>query len=150
MLMAVKDYQRSFTTQRTPEEVFAVISNVKSWWTRDTEGSAAVVGDEFTIHFGKLWKTMRVIDARPGAHIAWEVVDCHMPFLKNVKEWKGTIMRFDIASGKAGARVTLTHVGLTPDIECYGACEKGWAYFFGECLPNVLGKRTPHTRERKS
>lgn len=144
--MAQKNFELTFTTGSSPEEVYRAIGNVKGWWTRNSEGRTVAVGDEFTIRFGELWKTMRVITAVPFRTIAWEVVDCHLPFVKDVKEWKGTTIRFAIGTSRSGTQVRLTHIGLTPRLECYGACEEGWAHYFGEALPMALERSTDPRR----
>lgn len=145
-----KNYTRSFATTHSAQEVYDTISNVKGWWTPNTDGTATRTGDEFTIHFGKLWKTMRVTKAQPGKRIEWQVIDCHMPFLTDKKEWKGTTLRFDLEAVPTGTTVTLTHLGLVPGLQCYEACENAWGYYFGEELPKALREAAKQKRPMKT
>ena len=41
----------------------------------------------------------------------------------------------------------MTHVGLTPDKECYEDCNKGWSFYVGESLRKLIteGKGLPGT-----
>jgi hypothetical protein len=46
--------------------------------------------------------------------------------------------------------LTFTHIGLTPQVECFDQCEKGWDYFIGESLYKLIteGAGLPDTTAR--
>ncbi len=50
-----------------------------------------------------------------------------------------------------GTQLSFTHIGLTPGVECYAQCEKGWNYFIGISLFKLIteGAGVPDTSERK-
>ena len=149
--MNATNYQYRFTVQATPEQVYAAITRVSDWWTINTEGSTRAVGDEFTVRFGDVHLTkQRVTEAVPGKRIVWLVIESHLPWLKDLEEWKGTELVFDIATTKAGAELTFTHIGLTPQVECFEQCEKGWDYFLGQSLFKLIteGVGLPDTTAR--
>lgn len=154
--MDTPNYTRSFVVQRTPEQVYDAISRIAAWWTINTEGSADRVGDAFTITFsdpdGQLVHrtTQRITEAVPGKRLAWTVTACNMPWLKDKEEWKGTTMVFDIAPEGTGARISFTHVGLTPQVECFEQCDRGWEYFLDESLLKLIntGAGQPDTSAR--
>lgn len=155
--METSNYTRTIVVPRTPQEVYDAIRRIAAWWTINTEGSADRVGDVFTISFfdpasGQLVHrtVQRITEAVPGKNLAWTVTECHMPWLKDQEEWKGTTMVFDIAPEAQGTRLTLTHIGLTPQVECFEQCERGWAYFLDTSLRELIvtGTGRPDTTQR--
>jgi hypothetical protein len=148
--MKTKNYERTFTVKKTPKEVHDAICRVKDWWTINTDGRATAVGDEFTVDFPGIHRTtQRVTELVPGERITWRVTRSRLTFIKDQKEWKGTDIVFDIAATANGTRLTMTHVGLSPSVECYAQCSKGWDYFFGVSLFKLLatGKGQPDTEK---
>lgn len=149
--MNAKNYSCSFTVTCSPGEAFDGICRVREWWTVNTDGSASEVGDEFTVQFGDVHLSMQqVMDAVPGRHMVWRVTQSHMPWLQDKEEWKGTEMIFNISEELTGTRITFTHIGLAPQSECFAQCEKGWGYFIGTSLRDLLteGAGKPDTTER--
>lgn len=149
--MNVTDYQHRFTVQATPVRVFEAITRVSEWWTINTEGKSKDVDDEFTVQFGDVHLTkQRVTEAVPGKRVVWRVIESLLPWLKDREEWKGTELVFDIAATNKGTELTFTHIGLTPQVECFDQCEKGWDYFIGESLYKLITEGTglPDTTAR--
>jgi hypothetical protein len=149
--MSDSNYKSTFVVPKTPAEVYDAITRVTDWWTINTDGSTKAVGDEFTVQFGDVHRTtQRITGAVIGERIVWHVTESHLPWLKDSEEWKGTDIVFSIAATAEGTRLTVTHIGLTPDVECYTQCEKGWDYFIGTSLYKLLteGAGLPDTTER--
>ncbi len=48
MMMNTQDFTVTFSVDRTPEEVFAAINDVRNWWTGEIEGPTDVLGACFT------------------------------------------------------------------------------------------------------
>ena len=70
--------------------------------------------------------------------------------MKDREEWKGTELVFEIKTTDEGTQLTFTHIGLTPQVECFAQCEKGWDFFIGTSLHQLitLGVGQPDTTER--
>jgi len=120
---------------------------VIAWWSEDFKGSSQTIGDEFSVTFGNLhYSKHKVLDFLPFKRIVWLVTDSKLSFLKNQKEWTGTRNIFEISTENGKTKLTFTHVGLLPNIECYGDCSKGWNYYLQESLlPFILtGKGKPN------
>lgn len=47
--------------------------------------------------------------------------------------------------GKTELRVT--HVGLVPEFECFDACSRGWSFYIGESLRDLLTTGTGQPAE---
>lgn len=143
------NYTRTFLVPRAPGEVYDAIRDIAAWWTINMEGTADKVGDHFTITFhdpvtGQLVHrtTQRIAEVDPGKRLAWTVTECHMPWLKDTEEWKGTTMVFDLVPVPEGTRIDFTHIGLTSQVECFEQCERGWAYFLIESLQELIATGT--------
>lgn len=131
-----QDLSFSFLLDQSPEKVFTAVNNVRGWWSAKTEGNTQQEGDEFIyrhkdMHYSK-HKLTAVI---PNKKVVWLVTDSSLSFLKQKKdEWTGTEVIFDIAKEGDKTRLTFTHIGLYPEVECYEACKGGWSYYLHESL----------------
>lgn len=124
------DLTHSFTVDSTPPQVFDAVVDVRGWW-------GGIVGDTATesaewvyavpdIHFTK-FRTTRLV---PGELVEWLCVDSYLSFPEDKHEWTGTTVRFEITPDAAGGtRLTFTHVGLTPQVECYDVCQTAWGQY---------------------
>ena len=140
----------TFTVERTPEEVFAAINDVRGWWSGRIEGASDVLGAEFTytvpeIHYSKF----RITELVPGRRVAWHVLDSHLSFIADKDEWTGTTVVFAIAERDGGTEVRFTHKGLRPDHECYGVCAHAWGKYINGSLRDLIesGNGRPNSFE---
>lgn len=140
--MKNQDYQTSFTTTASAQEAFKKISNVSGWWSKHFEGESEKSGDVFTVRFGpqgeKDMYKIQVTEATPGKRIVWKVVDSKQDWVKNSSEWTGTEIMWDISAKNDGAKITMTHHGLGPALECFEKCTGGWNWLTGESLSKLL------------
>jgi hypothetical protein len=58
----------------------------------------------------------------------------------------------NLSSADGQTRVTMTHLGLLPGIECYNDCSTGWNFYVGQSLLQLLtgGKGLPDQRSKTS
>ena len=124
--MANSDYTCSIQAPVPAADAFEKIARVSEWWAKNFEGSARKLGDTFTVRFGETFVDFRISEAAPGRRIVWQVANCNLHWLKNKTEWNGTSVAWDLAPSNGATTVTMTHHGLTPEVECYSACENGW------------------------
>ena len=113
---------------------FSAVDNVAAWWTENFEGSTQQPGDIFTVRFGEVFITSQVTERIPGHKIVWLVLDCNKPWLKNTKEWNGTEMAWEIIEKGDKTLLHLTHVGLTPEAECFDVCSNAWGEYLRQSL----------------
>jgi hypothetical protein len=49
--MTNQNLSTTISVDRTPQEAFGAINNVRGWWSKEIEGSTNKLGDEFTYHY---------------------------------------------------------------------------------------------------
>ena len=132
-------YSTSFTVEQPPEEVYAAILDVPAWWTGQIDGPTAEVGSEFTYrHPPQHYSRQRVVALEPARRVVWRVTDSDLPFVSEPAEWTGSEIVFEIGATAGGTVLRFTHVGLVPDVECYGACSIGWQHYVGNSLRRLI------------
>lgn len=120
-------------------EVFEKISRIGEWWAVNFKGSATNLHDQFTVHFARTtWALMEIVEADPGRRVIWKVVECYLPIFKDPYVWKNNLIAWEIVPDGNLTRVTMTHIGLFPGVECYEDCCKGWGFYIGESLQKLL------------
>jgi Activator of Hsp90 ATPase homolog 1-like protein len=132
-------FSMSFTVERTPEEVFAAVNDVRGWWSGDIEGDTADLGDEFTyrhedVHYSK----QRITESIPGERVVWHVLDGYLGFVEDKTEWTGTEIVFEITRQGDATVLRFTHVGLLPAYECFDNCSSAWSFYINSSLRNLI------------
>lgn len=134
---SMKSYSFEIETSKSPEEVFELLLEIQQWWSgiydETITGESKKVDDEFSfsagggLHFSR----QKLLEQRPYKKIVWEVTESNLSFLDNPKEWEHTRLQFDIVE-KANnkTKITFTHEGLIPHIECYEQCSSAWTKYF--------------------
>lgn len=144
--MDTSDFTIKLLVDQSPKEAFDAINHVRAWWTENIEGGSQKLNDEFTVRFGDVHvSTQKLIELIPDKKIVWLVTDSKLNFLDNKQEWTNTTIGFEIAEQGSKTKICFTHQGLTPQIECYNNCTKGWNQYINGSLFKLLteGKGAP-------
>jgi uncharacterized protein YndB with AHSA1/START domain len=137
--MAHEGFTTGFTVDRSPEQVYAAIMDVRAWWTGEIEGSADQHGAEFTYRYQDLHRsTQRVTELVPGKRVVWRVVEGRIGFVRDTTEWTGTEIIFDLAPVDGGTAVRFTHAGLLPTYECFDSCSNAWTHYVEQSLRDLI------------
>ena len=151
--MNEKSLTLAFATDRTPEEAFAAITDVRGWWSGEIEGPTDELGASFTYRYQDIHRsTQQITELVPGRRVAWHVVDGYLGFVEDETEWTGTDITFDIAATGSGTEVRFTHAGLVPQGECYDSCSNAWGFYINTSLRNLItsGAGQPNDKELAS
>lgn len=117
--MTDQHFSTTFAVDRTPETVFDAVRDVRGWWSRTLTGRSEKPGDVFTYEVPGIHRaTIEVTEVIPCERVVWRVLD-----------------------------VRFTHVGLTPAFECFDACRKGWSFYIGTSLHDLIATGTGHPDE---
>lgn len=143
-----KNLTITMSFDESPKKVFDAIANVRGWWAEDLKGSSNKLGGKFTYQYKDIHKsTQKVTEFVPNKKIVWHVTESNLSFLKQKDEWTGTDVIFEITKKGDKTQLRFTHVGLTPDVECYDACFEGWGYYIKKSLKSLIktgeGKTNP-------
>lgn len=133
--MHKEDFVYRFTSSQTPEAVFPVLLDVRSWWVgiygETITGESLQLNDSFSFEAGggMHFSRQQLVEIIPAKRIVWLVTDSHLSFLSDASEWTNTRISFDIDNEGDKTMITFTHTGLTPGIECYDQCSAGWTSY---------------------
>ena len=145
-----QNYSISFEVDQSPDEVFAAIINVRGWWSEEIEGRTDELG-EFNYHYQDIHRcSIRITGLTPGRQVAWHITDNYFNFVEHKSEWTDTDIVFDIAQKGNKTEVCFTHVGLTPEYECYSVCSDSWGTYINGSLRDLItkGEGQPNQNER--
>src|SRR4026208_2357835 len=121
--MKEQDYHTSVMVDATAHEAFESINSVTKWWTENLEGSSQKPGDEFTVRFGDVhYSRQKLVEVIPDKKVVWLVIDSKLNFIEDKQEWTNTKISFEISTQNNKTEILFTHIGLVPEIECFGAC----------------------------
>lgn len=133
--MSTQNFSYTFTTSKSPNEVFDTLINPKNWWIdlhdEVITGSSEKINDEFVFDAGNgvHHTVQKLVELISEEKIAWEVTDSNLTFASKTDEWTGTKIRFDISKEDDKTKIAFTHDGLTPEFECYGGCSGAWSQY---------------------
>lgn len=100
-------------------------------YAEEITGSSDSIGDEFSFSAGggMHYSRQKLIELAPDNKIVWLVTDSNLTFLKKTDEWVDTKICFEIAKEGDKTILTFSHIGLVPQIECYGGCSSAWTEY---------------------
>ncbi len=128
-----------------------MIANLPGWWGVTFTGEADKQNDKFTVKMGgDSFFHFSVTQAVPGKRLVWLVTDCHMPWFNHKTEWTDTQLVFDLQENDGTTEVAFTHVGLTPNVECYKDCKPGWTHWITTSLHAYLTTGTGVFKQPKA
>jgi hypothetical protein len=140
-----------FSVEQTPVEVFHAINNVRGWWSEDIEGGTGRVGAEFAYRYRDSHRCrIKVTQLVPGERVTWHVLDNYFDFTQDTAEWKDTGIHFEITARDGETELRFTHIGLTPEYECFDICSNSWSFYLNTSLRTLIrtGQGLPNRKEQ--
>ena len=144
--MNIQDFTTTILVDKTPQEIFDAINNVRGWWSGEIEGETNTPGAEFTYQVpGTHISKQKITEFIPAKKVVWHVTDANLSYLKDKSEWRGTDIVFEIKKTGDKTEVRFTHKGLVPACECYDAVSNAWSMLINDNLRNLIitGKDQP-------
>lgn len=112
-------------------EALTTQAGIRRWWTESSDVDPRV-GGRISIRFGQTFKEMQIDVLQADTEVRWRVLAANLvvPGLSRADEWVGTTIVFQLEPEAAQVtRLHLTHIGLTPQVECFELCSQGWLQF---------------------
>lgn len=126
-IMSEQSFSVTITVDKTPEQAFAAVMNLRGWWLAEPIGEFARVGDTFEFEVPDAHCTTHVLtELVPSERVVWHVSEGWMGFVTDTTEWDGTDTVFEVTRVGDKTQVRFTHVGLVPSLECYDSCSSNW------------------------
>ena len=145
-----QNFSSTISVNKTPQEAFDAINNVRGWWSENIRGGTDKLGDEFTyrykdVHYCKI----KIAELIPGKKVVWHVLDNRFNFTKDESEWKGTDVIFEISEKGNETEIRFIHRGLVPEYECFDVCSNAWGSYVNGSLRSLIstGKGRPNPKE---
>lgn len=133
------DFTTSIIVDQSPAMVFKAINNVRGWWQGEITGNTEKINNEFTYQMADFHLTkQKIVELIPNKKVVWRVTESKINFVADKNEWLNTTITFDIAAEKDKTKVTFTHKGLVPEIECYGGCSGAWSQLIEQSLFSLI------------
>lgn len=146
--MKNQNFNAVFLFDQSTKEVFDAVTNVRGWWSETVEGGTHNLNDEFIYRYADLhYSKQKLTEVIPNKKVVWLVTDSNLTFVDNKTEWTGTQVVFEITEKAGQTQLSFTHVGLSPQVECYKACSGGWTFYLQSlCTLITTGKGQPDVK----
>lgn len=135
------DYQTSFSTSADRETSFyAITKEIDKWWGK-VDNSVDKLGDEFSIFFGDTEWRFKINLYVPFEKVNWHCIKAKHVHdgLQNIQEeWLNTNVVWEITQVNDKVKITITHLGLNENLNCFEVCKAGWDYYISTSLRNYL------------
>ncbi len=151
--MENKNFTTAILVDKTREEVFNAIKNVRGWWSENIDGNTDKLDAEFLYHYKAVHICkMKIIEFVPEKKVVWLVLENQFNFTTDQSEWKGNKIDFEISEKDNQTQIIFTQMGLTADYECYNVCQDAWTSYIQGSLKDLIttGKGKPNTKEDDS
>lgn len=94
---------------------------------------------EFVYEVPRIHRTRaRIAELSAGRRIVWHVIENWFASRPDLGELAGSDIVFEIEPTDEGARLTFTHIGLTPALECFDSCAMAWSHHALESLRALI------------
>jgi hypothetical protein len=150
MKMADQNFTVALSLDKTLEEVFQAVNNVRGWWSEEIEGATNGLGTEYTYHYEDVHRCkMKITEFVPGKKVVWLVLDNYFNFTEDKTEWKNTRVIFEFSRKDGKTQLRFTHEGLVPEYECFNVCSNAWGSYINGSLRSLIetGKGRPNRKE---
>lgn len=111
----------------SPEAIYETLTDrakLALWWTTDTRGSGAKVGDTLEFWFGDMCQKFTVEELTPGKRVVWK-----SPHGQGASEWEDTEVSFDLTPNPKQTMLQFRHTGWRESTDFQGHCSMRWAIF---------------------
>lgn len=137
--MENKHFSTTILVDQAPAQVFEAINRPADWWPGTITGSSGKPGDEFAYRYEDVHlSTQKVAEMVPYERVVWLVTESQIRYVRDIDEWTGTRIIFELSEQDGKTLLRFTHEGLTPRIECFDSCSTTWDKILRQGLHTLL------------
>ena len=148
--MTTTDFNTILLVDESPAKVYKAINNVRGWWSEEIEGDTDILNAEFLYRYKDVHHCkIKLIELLPARKVVWFVLDNYFSFTDDKTEWKNTRVIFDISQKDGKTQLSVTHLGLLPEYECFNVCQDAWTTYIQKSLRSLIetGRGNPNPKE---
>lgn len=136
-----RDFSTTLLVPQNKADVFKAILKVNDWWDKGIVGTTDRLNGTFIHKAGNVHTCkLKIIEFKPGEKIVWLVLENYFSFTENSHEWEGSRIEFGISKTDFKTQLRFTHVGLTPELECFEHCAAEWTGYIQNRLARLISK----------
>ena len=137
--MKTANFTTTLVVAKSPAEVFNAICQPQKWWSGEVDGQALKLNDEFSYKFKDFHLSkQRVTALVPGQKVVWDVINSVINYVEDKEEWTGTQIMFEIFEKDGQTNLRFSHLGLVPEVECFGSCSNSWTQLIQQSLFSLI------------
>ncbi|MBC8769612.1 SRPBCC domain-containing protein [Arenibacter sp. BSSL-BM3] len=148
--MENQNYTSTIIVKKDAQTAFNAIKNFRAWWSEEIIGETGTLGETFFYHYKDVHLCkVKLIEELPNNKLVYLVTDNEFSFVKDKTEWINTKLIFEISEEGNQTKVVFTHVGLTPEYECFEVCNDAWTSYIQGSLKGLIetGFGKPNAKE---
>lgn len=148
--MENQNYTSTIIVKKDAQTAFNAIKNFRAWWSEEIIGETGTLGETFFYHYKAVHLCkVKLIEELPNNKLVYLVTDNEFSFVKDKTEWINTKLIFEISEEGNQTKVVFTHVGLTPEYECFEVCNDAWTSYIQGSLKGLIetGFGKPNAKE---
>jgi hypothetical protein len=130
-----ENYYQEILVSTTAINAFASLTKHINLWWGNTDKIATKVDDEFTVNFDDANWSFRVTEFELNSKLTWECIGGNPDFNA---EWIGDTLHWNIEEDGDNVKISLLQNGLTPDMNCFEICNRGWNHYITKSLQAYL------------
>lgn len=130
------------------EETYKALTQTEilaKWWTTDTRGSGANVGDTLEFWFNSFCQKFDVKELQPAKRVVWK-----SPKGQGADQWEETEISFDLSQNEKQTFIQFRHSKWKESTDFQGHCSMRWAVFLlslKDVLERGKGRPVPYDLE---
>ncbi len=103
------------------------------------EGATDRLGAEFSYRYEDIHDSrQRITELIPSRRVVWQALDAHLDFTEDPLRVGRQRGLFEVVPEGGRPTLRISHIGLTPEVECYEKCSTAWGFDINTSLKQLI------------